>query len=316
MQVELYLQAWPAHRRRCESHACDKDLIYKRGGFTYKPRIRSIEVMDDLLKKYGGITHLKKHMMLFYERVCEDKSIKHYFFGINPENIVNDQGHFRTFVMRKLDHMYRETPPQTGLPSIRVKPVVFDDVMKTLQRQLKAMGVHWREIPRMACHVLEVVEETRSRAADTVKTSIDPELVTLELLDELLKRKHVHTRFEANGDLHTNRVFNLAYPFWIRLDLAQRTVTFIGRFYAYSSVGSAELAGIVEMLQKRWTFMAFDVKQDAEGWFIETRHVMEYGGAGIPIRMFFNVAKEFSWRLDELINMDKDERLINVVKAK
>ena len=272
--------------------------------------------MEDLLKKYGGIPHLKKHVMQFYEKVCEDKSIKHYFFGINPEHILADQVNFRSFIMRRLDHLYRETPPQTGLQAIRVKPVVFDDVMKTLQRQLKAMGVHWREIPRMACHILEVIEETRSRSADTAKTLIDPDQVNLELLDELLKRKHVHTKMEANGDLHTNRGFNLAYPFWIRLQPAERKLIFIGRFYAFSSVGSAELAGIVEMIQKRWTFMTFDVKNDADGWYIETQHVMDYGGAGIPIRMFFNVAKDFSWRLDELINMDKDERLINVVKMK
>jgi len=39
--------------------------------------------MEDLLKKYGGIKNLKKHLNFFYKKVSEEKRIKHYFFGID-----------------------------------------------------------------------------------------------------------------------------------------------------------------------------------------------------------------------------------------
>ena len=69
--------------------------------------------MDDLLKKYGGLPNLRKHLKLFHEKVCEEKGVKHYFFGIQPDLLIADQVNFRSLLMRKLDHFYRETPPQT-----------------------------------------------------------------------------------------------------------------------------------------------------------------------------------------------------------
>ena len=35
--------------------------------------------MEDLLKNYGGIKNLKKHLNIFFEKVVEEKNIKHYF---------------------------------------------------------------------------------------------------------------------------------------------------------------------------------------------------------------------------------------------
>ena len=46
--------------------------------------------MEDLLKKYGGIKNLKKHLNFFYKKVSEEKRIKHYFFGIDVKNVIND----------------------------------------------------------------------------------------------------------------------------------------------------------------------------------------------------------------------------------
>ena len=76
--------------------------------------------------------------------------------------------------------MYRETPAQTAVPPIRVRSDVFEDVMKALQTQLKSMGIYWRDIPRVAHHIIEVVEETRSKPADMVKSTLDHELVSLD----------------------------------------------------------------------------------------------------------------------------------------
>ena len=59
--------------------------------------------MEDLLKKYGGVANLRKHLNFFYKKVCEEKKIKHYFFGINVDNVINDVVNYRSFVLRKPD---------------------------------------------------------------------------------------------------------------------------------------------------------------------------------------------------------------------
>ena len=272
--------------------------------------------MDDLLKKYGGLPNLRKHLKLFHEKVCEEKGVKHYFFGIQPDLLIADQVNFRSLLMRKLDHFYRETPPQTAQPTIRVKPAVFEDVRKLLERQLKLMGVNWREIPRMACHILPVLEETRARAADLTKTSVTSDLINLESIDALLKSKSINTKMLANGEMHILKSDGIAYPFFLQLKPAEKQIVLVGRGYAFQSVTDAELAAIQDGLSKRWTFMPFTIKRDSEGRFIETHHVVDYSGGELPTRLFFTLIKEFSWRFDEVMKQDKDDRLINLVADK
>jgi hypothetical protein len=272
--------------------------------------------MDDLLKKYGGLPNLRKHLKLFHEKVCEEKGVKHYFFGIKPELLIADQVNFRSLVLRKLDHLYRDTPPQTAQPTIRVNPAVFEDVRKLLERQLKLMGVNWREIPRMACHILPVLEETRSRATDLTKTSMTSDLIDLESIEKLLKSKSINTKLSASGEMQILKSDSIAYPFYLQLKPAEKQIVLIGRGYAFQSVSDAELASIQTTVANRWTFMPFTVKRDAEGRFIETQHVIDYTGGELPTRLFITLLKEFSWRFDEVMKQDKDDRLINLVANK
>lgn len=270
--------------------------------------------MEDLLKKYGGIPNLKKHLDFFYQRVCHERGIKHYFFGVNLENVIRDQISFRSFVMRKPEHMYRDIPMQVATIAIRVKPNVFEDVMKTLEAQLKVMGVHWKEIPRMAHAIIEVAEETRSAPTDTVKTTIDPALATLDALEKALVKKGITSKRTPSGEMGINKGNNVAYPIFLSLATTARKLTLIGRGYAREGVDEAEIHKIIEAAHKRLPFLPLVIKKDSEGTFIEATHVVDYAGAGIPIRMLINLVKEFSWRFDEVMAMDKDERMINLVR--
>lgn len=272
--------------------------------------------MDDLLKKYGGTANLKKNLVSFVEKVNNDRSIKHYLFGVKTDHILSDQVNFRSFVMRKLDHHYNDAPVQTALPSVRVKLTVTDDVMKVLQSQLKVMGVHWREIPRMAHHIMTVIEETRARASDTVKSSLDTTLMSTQVIDDFLKKKGAHTKLLPNGELMALSGLSLAYPISIRLDATTKKITLTGKGYAYQSVSPSEIQNFIDIVKKRWTFMEFLVKQDEEGSFIETSHVIDYTGGTIPQRMFIELIKEFSWRFDEVMSQDKNDILINLMADK
>lgn len=272
--------------------------------------------MDDLLKKYGGVANLKKNLLIFIDKVGNDKGIKHYLFGVKSEHVLADQVNFRSFVMRKLDHQYGDAPAQTALPSVRVKLNVTTDVMKVLSNQLRIMGVNWREVPRMAHHILTVVEESRARASDTVKTSLEGSLVTGEVIDQLLKKKGAHTKQLANGDLMVISGLSLAYPIYIRVQPSARKLILFGRGYTYQSVSASEIQNFVDIAKKRWGFMDFVVNQDEEGTYVETTHTVDYSGGSIPLRMLIELFKEFSWRFEEVMSQDKSDILINLVADK
>ena len=199
---------------------------------------------------------------------------------------------------------------------------VFSEIFKHLEKQLKTMGVDWREIPRFSHHLVEMFDETRSQPADTVKSVIPLALVNLENLDKALQKKGVLTRKLENGALAISKSYNLAYPFELKLNLENKLICFIGKAYSFAGASLSDHVVIDQNLQKflensrvRFPFLRLEINNDEEGMFIEMKHSFSYSNAGIPTRMLLNVAKDFSWRFAEVMALDKDECLINVLDA-
>ena len=214
--------------------------------------------MEDLLKKYGGIPNLKKHLNFFFKKVCEEKNIKHYFFGINVDNVINDVVNYRSFGLRKPDHLYRDYPAQASPVSIKVKIPVFEDVVKVLQLQMQnGMMVNWRDVPRYSHHVMDAIEETRCKSMDSdAPMSIKADLVTMEAIDEILtdRKRAVRTEMQENGDLKLDRSWQIVYPFYLRLSTVAETITLIGKGYAREGVAQEEIIKVAAAAKKKFPF--------------------------------------------------------------
>ncbi len=276
--------------------------------------------MEDLLKKYGGIANLKKHLNFFYKKVCEEKNVKHYFFGINVDNVINDVVNYRTFILRKPEHLYRDFPAQTSPASIKVKIPVFEDVVKILQIQMQdGMIVNWRDVPRYSHHVMDAIEETRCKSMDSdAPMSIKAGLVTIEALNEVLtdRKRQVRTEMQENGDLKLGQSWQIAYPFYLRLSTEAKTIMLIGKGYGRDGVSKEEIVKVAEAAKKKFPFFEFPIKEDADGTYIEMTHVADYSGDGVPIRLFLTMLINFGWRFEEVMALDKDQQMINVVRDK
>ena len=276
--------------------------------------------MEDLLKKYGGIANLKKHLNFFYKKVCEEKNVKHYFFGINVDNVINDVVNYRTFILRKPEHLYRDFPAQTSPASIKVKIPVFEDVVKILQIQMQdGMIVNWRDVPRYSHHVMDAIEETRCKSMDSdAPMSIKAGLVTIEALNEVLtdRKRQVRTEMQENGDLKLGKSWQIAYPFYLRLSTEAKTIMLIGKGYGRDGVSKEEIVKVAEAAKKKFPFFEFPIKEDADGTYIEMTHVADYSGDGVPIRLFLTMLINFGWRFEEVMALDKDQQMINVVRDK
>ena len=276
--------------------------------------------MEDLLKRYGGVANLKKHLNFFYKNVCEVKKIKHYFFGINVDNVITDVVNYRSFILRKPEHLYRDYPAQTSPASIKVSIPVFEDVVKVLQIQMQtAMQVNWRDVPRFSHHVMDAVEETRCKSMDSdAPMSIKPGLVTIQALDAILtdKKRLARTEMQENGDLKVEKSWQIAYPFYIRVTPESKTITLIGKGYGRDGVAKEEIVKVAEAAKKKFPFFEFPIKEDASGRYIEMSHTADYSADGVPIRLFLTMLLNFGWRFDEVMALDKDLQMINVVRDK
>lgn len=276
--------------------------------------------MEDLLKKYGGLANLKKHLNFFYKKVCEEKKIKHYFFGINVDNVINDVVNYRSFILHKPDHLYRDIPAQTSPSSIKVSIPVFEDVVNTLQIQMQTdMAVNWRDVPRFSHHIMEAVEETRCKSMDSdAPMSIKPGLVTIQAIDAVLtdKKRQARTALQENGDLKIEKSWQIAYPFYVRVSPETKTITLIGMGYGRDGVVKDEIIKVAEAAKKKFPFFDFPIKQDANGTYIEMSHTADYSADGVPIRLFLTMLLNFGWRFDEVMALDKDQQMIHVVRDK
>ena len=276
--------------------------------------------MEDLLKKYGGVANLRKHLNFFYKKVCDEKKIKHYFFGINVDNVINDVVNYRSFVLRKPDHLYRDYPAQTAPTGIKVAIPVFEDVVKILQIQMQTdMAVNWRDVPRFSHHVMDAVEETRCKSMDAdVPMIIKPNLVTLDAIDAVLtdRKRQARTEKQENGDLKLERSWQIVYPYFLRLSPESKTITLIGKGYARVGVAKEEVVKVADAAKKKFPFFDFPIKEDEGGQYIEMSYTADYSADGLPIRLFLVMLLNFGWRFDEVMALDKEQQMINVVRDK
>ena len=276
--------------------------------------------MDALLKKYGGINNLKKHLKLFFNNVCEEKRIKHYFFGINVDNVINDVINYKIFMLPKLEYIYQAFPIQTSPISIKVRIPVFEEVCRVLQKQLQTeMLVNWRDVPRMSHYIMDAAEETRCKSMDSgERTSIASNLVSLEAINEILNHRSraVRTEYEANGDLKIDRSWRITYPFFLHLSQANKTFTLYAKGYAREGVDESEVLKILQAAKNKLTYFNLHLKHDVKGNYIEMRHTSDYAADGIPIRLFLVLLLNFSWRFEEVMSLDKDQQMIHVVRDK
>ena len=77
---------------------------------------------------------------LFYDNVMEQKDIRHFFFGMTTDKLVNDIELYQDFVMPKPDRYYRETFSQTAPSAIQIKVPQFEELQITLQTSLRSGG--------------------------------------------------------------------------------------------------------------------------------------------------------------------------------
>jgi hypothetical protein len=276
--------------------------------------------MDALLKKYGGINNLKKHLKLFFINVSEEKRIKHYFFGIDVNNVINDVINYKIFMLPKLEYIYQAFPIQTSPISIKVRIPVFEEVCRVLQKQLQnEMLVNYRDVPRMSHFIMDATEETRCKSMDSgERTSIASNLVSLEAINEILNHRSraVRTEYEQNGDLKIDRSWRVTYPFYLHLSQENKTFSLYAKGYAREGVDESEIHKILKAAKDKLVHFNLHLKKDAKGLYIEMRHTSDYSADGIPIRLFLVLLLNFSWRFEEVMSLDKELQMIHVLRDK
>ena len=254
---------------------------------------------------------LEYALQLFYDDVLEKKDLRHFFFGMDLKIIIKDYHLHKHFVMEKPERYYKGMVMQTAPTEIQVKAPQFDEILISLQTNMRIAGFLKTEIPKLSVHVIEVIEESRAQKSDAEVKVWKPLEVTNQLVCDYYNKNLTNARLEKNGDIYASLGF--MYPFWTRVALDAKQVVFIGQAFATSSFTPlAELQALCTQINDKVTQQNFSVREGPNGAVLFARHSFSYAN-GLPVRMLLRGAKQFSSSFKAAINMDINELLVKKI---
>ncbi len=265
------------------------------------------------MKKYGGQTVFKQLLQQFFEEVTSQRAIRHYFFNVVMEKMIEDQINYSQYILRKPDRAYLDGPMQSSTPDIRVSPNVFDDVLITLQNLLTKRKFAREDVNRIASKILDVCEETRSQANDTNIMMLKAVDVSIENLIAYYEKNKTDARIDnkMGGEVYTSR--GTTYPFWSRLDTDKKTITLVGRAFANDPGRVAQLEAIKNLAVEKIPFFPLEVRATPAASCIYSEYTFSYA-LGVPTRLLMRCARDFSSLFYEVLKVDRDEELRNLTR--
>ncbi len=267
--------------------------------------------MLTLINKYGGEKTFKKWVTQFYEEVTAQRAMRHYFFNVPFDSLLNNQIEYGQFILKKTERGYREPPMQWAPNDIRVSPNVFDEVLITLENLMLKDKVVREDIPVFVWHILDLCEETRCQTVDTKIMILKAVEINQETIKEMYDKNKADARIEKNGEVFVTK--GLTYPIWNTLKAVDKTITLVGRAFANDPGRVKDMNEIKEKAALKVPFMTFKSYESEKVSFIYAEHKLSYA-SGIPVRLILKCAREFSTAFNEVLAADKDQVLKNLAR--
>jgi hypothetical protein len=240
----------------------------------------------------------------FYNAVCEQKSIKHFFFGITLEKIFENMKIHGDFVVLKPEKYYRDTISQTAPSALQVTPNQFEDIYNCLREILKTQRFLKKQIPKVASYIIENIEETRALIADSEPNVLRSHEVTNEAICAMFNKTRAEARIDQHNDVFIPSGFD--YPFWTRVNPKTNEIIFGAQaFPISSSVQSSQIQEISEQANAKLGNFIMEVDtRTKHGPILFSLHKIKYSDV-VPKRMLIRAAREFSSAFETAVSLDK-----------
>jgi hypothetical protein len=266
--------------------------------------------MKALVAKYGGTTALLNILTDFYQRINDNHGLRHYFFNVPLKQILADQIELMPYVLRKSTLDYRGPIQQTAIRDIRVRLHVFEDVVKVLHLVLKHAKVHYADAPLMATHIIEMMEETRSRFADMKRCVYKSGDIKSQVLLGFFQNQGIASHYDEQMDeIFSKHGAGLAYPLFTTIDTPSKAIHLMARVQAQEDADPREISQIIQAAATKVPQIQFRMYEDEESQLmVEGRYTVPTQ-FDVPIRLLQRVAHQFTWRFEEAMKVDTRELL-------
>jgi hypothetical protein len=248
----------------------------------------------------------------FYEYVVDKRDIKHFFFGINLDRILEDQFLYLPLIVRKPKRYYKETVMQTAPSGIQIKVPQFDEICFVMRMLLEQEGYPKNLIPMAATNMIEIMEETRAQIADSEVKVWKPLEIDKELISDFYNKNRTDARIEKNGDVYISS--GLPTPTWTRVVPDKTKIIFIAQaFSAGQSTPIETFNHFCHDLNAKIDYIHFHARESNMGPVMFARHEMNYA-AGLPSRMFMRAMRVFASNFESGVRLDLNQILKSTKK--
>ncbi|NBY34184.1 MAG: hypothetical protein EBQ68_09345 [Betaproteobacteria bacterium] len=248
----------------------------------------------------------------FFHAIYEQKSIKHFLFGISLEKIYENMKVQGDFVVLKPEKYYRDVISQTAPKGLQVTPNQFEDIYSCLLDVLKKQRFLKKQIPKLASYIIENIEETRALIADAEPNLLRAHEVSNETICAMFNRSRAEARIDSYNDVFIPTGFD--YPFWTRVNPQAKEIVFGAQAFPVSaSVAPIEIENISQKANASLGNFVMEVDtRTRHGPILFSLHKIKYKEA-VPKRMLLRAAREFSSAFETAVSMDKYKYLVSAL---
>jgi hypothetical protein len=256
---------------------------------------------------FGDKKEYEKIIKLFYEYVIEKRDIKHFFFEISINKILEDQFSYFPLIVNKPTRYYKEMVMQTAPTEIQVKVPQFDEILFVLRMLLEKEGYPKALVQIASVNIIEIIEETRAQSADTTVKVWKPFEINKELINDFFNKNRTDSRIEKNGDVYISN--GLQVPTWTRVVAEKQKIIFIAQSFSASvSTPIEKFNALRDELNEKINYIKYQSRESKLGPVLFSRHEISYE-SGIPSRMFMRAMRTFASNYESGIRLDTNELL-------
>jgi hypothetical protein len=269
--------------------------------------------MINIFNKYGGLDGLKSMLTRLHEEVVSKQEVRHFLFNSKLEQIYKDQINYMPYILRKTDRFYRENLIQTSPPDVRIGGGQFEEIVQMFKRiLLKEFKVEREDVGRIASHILELIEETRSQAEDLTMTTWKPVDITAINIDRFYTKSGFMSKIEKNGEITV--LSGASYPFRTRIDTVNKNLVLNAKCSANDGITIQQINEVIEMANIKAPVISYRALPTEINPVLLSEYKLPYK-YGVPTRLFFRVTKLFTGAFSDALDCDKEGYLKNLVKS-
>jgi len=260
-----------------------------------------------LLESYLGTPLFEDFMEKFFETISTNDMVKHFFLVAKKPAVDNDLKCYWPYLLPKTNMEYRKPPVGTSTFDIQLPERQFAEIVILMTKLMREMKFNSEHAPQLMHEILELIEETRSKTADTAQSTLEGKDIDPDIIQLVLKRNKIITEVMPSKAIKTLK--GLETEVWIRLNREDKQLRLSGKLLInQEGYFEDQLTELVSKQAEKLSTVSLRLVRDSGPPHFAADHILPFDN-GIPIRLFMRCLQRFSYDLSTVYALDKDKIL-------